>query len=114
MLSSEIKEKIEQNAISLEDYEIGDLAWFKNDAESLILSLAEDKIGILGGDVYKLTPGRLEPLCDNWYCERNRAESEEEFYSRSKVEALQYIRRYPISVDNQIIFGIVFTEQIAL
>jgi hypothetical protein len=37
-----------------------------------------DKIGILGGDVYKLTSKRLEPLSDNWSCEPREEESEED------------------------------------
>jgi len=110
MLKREIKEKLAQKSISLERYDIDDLAWTKEDAENLINTIMKDKIGILGGDVYKLTATRLEPLCDNWFCEPAKAESEEEYYLRSKVESLRYIKNYPIAAEEDIVFSITFTD----
>jgi len=112
MLKQEIKDKITQKSISLEGYGINDLAWSKEDAKRLINEIMKDKIGILGGDVYKLTPKRLEPLSDNWVCEPMETESEEEYHSRSKFESLKYIENYPIEPDEKIIFSITFTEKI--
>jgi hypothetical protein len=111
MLKQKIKEKIVQKSISLERYGINDLAWSKEDAKNLINAIMKDKIGILGGDVYKLTPNRLEPLCDNWSCEPTKTESEEEYYFRSKSESLRYIENYPVQPEERIIFSITFTEK---
>ena len=113
MLNHEIKEKIIQKSMSLEKYGIDDLGWSKEDAKILINAIMEDKIGILGGDVYKLTSNRLEPLCDNWSCEPTGTESEEEYYFRSKSESLRYIENYPLRSDENIIFSITFTEKIS-
>jgi hypothetical protein len=107
-----LREKITQKSICLEDYGINDLAWSKEDAKSLINSIMKDKIGILGGDVYKLTSNRLDPLCDNWSCEPMDTESEEEYYFRSKSESLRYIENYSVQPGERIIFSITFTEKL--
>jgi len=112
MLKQEIKDKITQKSISLERYGINDLAWNKEDAEALILEIMKDEIGILGGDIYKLTPTHLEFLPENWSCEANEKESEEEYYLRSKSESLKYIKNYPIQKEETILFSITFTEKI--
>lgn len=110
-MKQEIKEKITQNSISLEEYGLNDLAWSKEDATNLINSIMKDRIGILGGDVYKLTSNRLEPLYDNWACEPSAAESEEEYYLRSKSEALKYIENHLVQAGENIVFSIIFTEK---
>ncbi len=112
MLNQEIREKIIQNSISLKKYGINDLAWSKETAKHLINSILEDGIGVLGGDVYQVKGNSLEPLRDNWSCEPNEKESEKDCYYRSKLESLRYIEQYPVNLGEQIIFAIVFTEEI--
>ena len=111
MIKREIKEKIIKNAISLKRYGINNLAWSKENGQKLIHEIENDNIGVLGGDIYKLTLN-LEPLPDNWSCEPNGLESEEEFYVRSKAESLKYITDYPVKSGEKILFSIIFTEQI--
>jgi hypothetical protein len=111
MLKQEIKEKITRKSISLEKYGLNDLAWNKEDAENLINSIMKDRIGILGGDVYRLMQNCLEPLYDNWACEPGATESEEEYYLRSKSESLKYIEAYPVQTGENIVFSITFTEK---
>ena len=105
------KEKIVKNSISLEEYGINNMAWSKVDAQKLIHLIDNDKIGIFGGDVYKLT-STLESLSDNWSCEPSESEPEEEFYARSKRESLKYIEKYPVKKGENILFSIIFTEQV--
>ena len=112
MLKQEIKEKIIQKSLTLEKYGLNDLAWGKEDAKDLIQALMKDHIGILGGDVYRLKLDRLEPVYDNWSCEPMKAESEEEYYARSKAESLNYIENYSIEHGENIIFSITFTEKL--
>jgi len=112
MLQQKIKEKIIQNSISLQRFGLNELAWRKKDAQNFINDIMKDKIGILGGDVYKLTPKQLEPLCDNWSCEPIATESEENYHSRSKFESLKYIANYPVQKGEKILFSIIFTEKI--
>ena len=111
-MNYETKKKIKQKSISLEKYGLNDLAWSKEDALDLLNSIMEDNIGILGGDVYKLSLQRLEPLYDNWSCKPNNSETEVEYYLRSKVESLKYIENYPIQPNEKIVFSITFTEVI--
>ena len=112
MLKQEIKEKIIQKSISLEEYGLNDLAWSKEDAKKLLNEIMKDKIGILGGDVYRLTPTRLEPLPDSWSCEPMENEPEEHYYFRSKSESLKYIENYPVEIRERIVFSIIFTENV--
>lgn len=56
------KEKIIKKSLSLEKYGLNELAWNKENAKNLIRIIMKDPIGIVGGDVYKLTSNRLEPL----------------------------------------------------
>ena len=112
MLKQEIKEKITQKSIPLEEYGFNNLAWNKEDAEDFIDKIMKDKIGILGGDVYRLTSTHLEPLSESWSCEPTEKESEEEYYLRSKCESLKYIKSYPVQPGEKILFSITFTEKI--
>lgn len=109
-MEQEIEKKITKDAISLEDFGMNELAWRKEEAEKLITSLMNDDIGILGGDIYKLYSGRVEPLYDNWSCDPLKNESREEYFLRSKSQALNYISKYPVSHDSNIIFAIIFTD----
>ena len=101
-----------QKSLCLEKYGLNDFAWTKDDALTLIRAIMRDHIGILEGDVYKLNPDRLEPLYDNWSCEPMNTETEEEYYSRSKIESLNYIENYAIGTGENIIFSITFTEKL--
>jgi hypothetical protein len=112
MLNQVVKERIMQKSVPLEGYGVNDLAWNKEDAENLIDEIMEDKIGILGGDVYRLTSTHLEPLPENWSCEPTEKESKEEYYIRSKSESLKYIKNYPVQPGEKILFSITFTEKI--
>lgn len=69
MKNTYLNRKILKNAISLEQYGLSDLAWNKKNALNLIQDLMKENIGILGGDVYRLSSAnRLEPFSDNWSC----------------------------------------------
>lgn len=110
MISDKLRQKIMNKVISLEKFGINDLAWHKRDVTNLINSLMGDDIGILGGDVYRLTGKQLQPTYDNWACEPNNQESLKDYYSRSKRESLSYIENYPIEDEENIVFSITFTE----
>jgi len=108
-----MSEKIRKKAIPLEKYGMNDFAWEKVDALELIKSLMNDKIGILGGDLYKITENHLTPLYDNWSCDPFENETEEKYFFRSKILSQQYIENYPVQFGERIIFSITFTEQIS-
>jgi hypothetical protein len=112
MLNQTLKEKILKNSISLEKLGLCDLAWNKTDALEVIRSIEKDKIGILGGDVYRLNLSRVEPTYENWYCNPRERETEEEYYLRSKIKALQYIEEFQVNRGDPIVFSLTFTEEI--
>lgn len=117
MISREIEEKINKNAINLSCYCLNDLAWKKEDAINVVRSIMNDEIGILGGDVYKLIPpDRFEPLYYYWACEINEGEAKKDFYERSKVESLEYIQRCPqfLIDSSSVVFSITFTEKVSI
>jgi len=78
----------------------------------MVQSILNDPIGILGGDVNRLSSHRLEPLYDNWYCEPLPQESEKSFFVRGKEKTLQYISTYPVKDGDDIIFSVCFTMDI--
>ena len=55
-------------------------------------SLNTLEIAILGGDVYRLSGGKLSATYDNWHCDKNESESPLEYRSRSIEQAKQYLR----------------------
>ena len=112
MTEQNVEDKILQKSLSLEKYGLNDLAWNKVDAKKFIQAIMKDRIGILGGDVYKLKQDRLEPLYDNWSCEPQNTESEEEYYTRSKSESLNYIENYFVENGESVVFSITFTEKL--
>lgn len=111
MLKQEIQDKITKKSLSLEKFGLNDLAWNKEEAQNLIRAIMEDRIGILGGDVYRLDENHLEPLYDNWSCEQINKESKEEYFKRSKVESLNFIEKYLVKDGDNVLFSITFTEK---
>ena len=110
-MNSDLQEKIKKNAISLKKYELNDLVWNQEDAQNIINLIMEDNVGILGGDVYRLQVDCVRSLYDNWACEPGEGESQTDFYFRSKIESLEYIKKYPTLGDKEIVFSITFTKE---
>ncbi len=110
MIDINVKNKIKSNSINLNNFGLNDLAWKKDEALKLINSIMSDSIGILGGDVYKIELTNLIPIYDNWSCQKKTGETTAEYLLRSKNEALDYIKRYPIESNEEIIFAIIYTE----
>lgn len=110
-MKQELMDKIFEKSVDLKKFGINGLAWSQTDAKSLISSIIDDDLGVLGGDVYKIDQNKLEPLYDNWSCEIEENESRKNYFYRSKIEALNYTENYSISPGEKIFFSIVFTEQ---
>jgi hypothetical protein len=89
---------------------LNDFAWEKQDAIELIKSLMMDQIGILGGDVYQIITNELIPICDNWSCESIELQNEE--FLKIKISSIKYLENYPILDGENIVFSIMFTEQL--
>ncbi len=110
MIEENVKQKILKDAVSLSRFGVNDIFWEKENAKYLIISLMEDDIGILGGNVYKIDSKKLIPMYDNWFCESKQNETKKEYFLRSKLIAFEYINKYTIYDDEKILFSIGFTE----
>lgn len=112
MTPDNIRKKILENITSLERFGMNDLTCGQEDAKSLISSLMDDDIGIFGGSVYKLELDELIQMYDSWYCNPSAEDTRTTFNLRSKVKALEYISKYPVYPGENIIFSLVFTENV--
>ncbi len=61
-----IGEKI-NDAISLSAIGINEYAWDYNSIVDIIPILRENRLPILGGDVFIIKNGIIKPTCDSWY-----------------------------------------------
>jgi hypothetical protein len=67
-------------------------------AVEAIQALEGTNRAVLGGDVVKITDGRLQ-YADNWFVERKPTESDSSFATRSQNYALRYVEEYRCSTD---------------
>lgn len=79
---------------SLESLGIRNWALGSDAALFALESLSDLGIGVLGGDVYVVDGGGVESNYDNWYCNKERGESSDDFVARSISKAKSYILGY--------------------
>ena len=85
---------IATNGVSLESVGVNNYALNKTNALRLLDLLAEQKVAVLGGDVYVLKNNQLSLTYDNWYSDKGSSESDDAFCSRSISETEKYIKSY--------------------
>jgi hypothetical protein len=93
--------------VSLDDLGLRDIALRCDDAIAAINFLRDEKVAILGGDVYFLREDRVELAYANWYVSKNSGESFEEFSLRSLKETEMYINGFPECGDKVPVFSFV-------
>ncbi len=59
-------------------------------------------VPVLGGDVYFMERGHIEPCYDNWFCNRKKNENKIDFVKRSISKAEEYINDYRGSKFNKL------------
>ncbi|MBC8144501.1 MAG: hypothetical protein H7X80_02880 [bacterium] len=84
------------------------LTWNATDAILILDKLSQQKLYVLGGDVYRILGDRIRSTYDNWCCEYFGDEPLEDYRLRSIAKALEYIR--PLVVDPSLIIGLVVSE----
>ena len=87
-ITSVISKELLKKGISLLSLGINEYAWDKDNIKDIFEELSKRKIGILGGDVYKIENETIKMTFDSWYMNKD---SSEEFYQKSKLRALSYI-----------------------
>lgn len=91
---------------SLEDIGVRIYALCREHVLSVLAKTAEIGVAILGGDVYRLNNGIIEPNYDSWYCNHADGESASAFVDRSIAVARNYIANYK-APEGIVLFAIV-------
>ena len=103
-ITSVISKELLKKGISLLSLGINEYAWDKDNIKDIFEELSKRKIGILGGDVYKIENETIKMTFDSWYMNKD---SSEEFYQKSKLRALRYIEDYEKNNCGEFIYTIV-------
>jgi hypothetical protein len=93
-----------EQGVSLDSLGSKEVALDRRNALEAVKLLAEDRIPILGGDVYFYHEGRMTVAYANWYTEREADESEGVYLQRSWEKAKDYISHFPESAEKTPMF----------
>lgn len=83
---------------------INEYVWNKDDIKEILEELLEMKVGVLGGDVYKLERENIKMTYDSWYINDDNSET---FYQISILKALKYIENYEKNNCGDFLYSIV-------
>lgn len=88
-----------QKSKSLEGLGVSGVAWGLKDIYKVLDFCKENKIGILGGDVFKIRNDSIELLYENWYLNKSENAEFDEFVEESYLLAVEKVnlfsRSYP-------------------
>jgi hypothetical protein len=90
----------------LADIGVNNWGLTKEDALKALNEFSKVGIAVLGGDVYIMSAGIIEPSYDNWYCSPNKDEEGIAFVNRSIATAESYISNYKKG-KNTVLFALV-------
>ena len=96
-------ENILSIGVPLEKFGVQNFGLTREQALSVLDKFRCSGIAILGGDVYRISNGKLEPTYDNWYCDRENSENIDDYTRRSIQKANEFISSYSSSFDLQTI-----------
>lgn len=106
MFSKETEEILEIGK-SLSSVGINNWALTKTEAMLVLEKLHSLEVPVLGGDVYEMIDGILQPNYDNWYCDPLNEEARKDFVNRSIDKARSYIEGYTLKDFNSVFFVLV-------
>jgi hypothetical protein len=84
----------------LADIGVNNWGLTKEDALIALNEFLKVGIAVLGGDVYIMSGRNIEPSYNNWYCSREKDESNIDFIKRSILKAENYISNYTDTKNN--------------
>jgi|AGTN01.1.fsa_nt_gi hypothetical protein len=98
--------------IILKELGLNEYALSKYYSFEFIKILKEEKIAILGGDVYFKDKGDIYYTYDNWYIQRKDNESYDSYLQRSINVSLEYIKSYSkINIDESNLYFVFVIER---
>ena len=110
ILNRLIPSNLMEKAVSLKDIGIDQVAWKQQDAISVVEILAENRVLILGGDVYSYVEGRVKLTSDrdNWYMTITVNVQDGTLLQKSKDISIEYIKSYALQNGENYCYSIVF------
>lgn len=90
-----------------EDFGLSETAFERKTAIEIVKSLNQTNVTVIGGDVYLHDSEGIRLAYENWSCESTKHESPGEFATRSRAEAVSYIKSYHASMDANPLFVLV-------
>jgi len=96
-----------KNGVSLEELGVNNCGLTKLEALEVLSELESNNTPLLGGDVYLKNGKEVNSTYDNWYCDRIKNESIEEFVTRSLSKAKEYIMSYKNDSSGEVLFALV-------
>lgn len=96
ILPSRYVEISDSLGIRLDQINVGsrEVAFPKGVALDALRQLEETSIAVLGGDVLRLSDGKLEYVYANWFCNRLEHEESLSYAERSRREAAAYVENF--------------------
>lgn len=101
-----------RSGISLSPLGFRETGFPRIDALRVVKILRQAKCPVLGGDVYLRSGDRLEFAYAGWSTNPKPGEEEETYLSRSWDEAEAYIKNFPHSADAEVVFVVVFEQDL--
>ncbi len=93
MFFDQLPDELQRTAYPLEEFGVNEYAWNYEEVKKVIVSLAEQKYAILGGDVWKKEGTSFISTYDGWYLNYGSL-SWDDYIEQSKEKALAYIDFY--------------------
>ena len=100
-----IPDELLKKGYSLEHLGILEYAWKKKEIEKILFILKENKIAVLGGDVYRLNKNKVESTYDGWFLQKDGSS---EFMERSMEKVLTYINEYECRNGENFLYVLVY------
>jgi len=92
--ASQYTKLLADEGIRLTSLGLDEIALSRENAMMALDIFVEERIPVLGGDVYFLKNARVSPAYANWYTERSAEEPVSSFAERTWVESREYIGKF--------------------
>ena len=100
-----IPKELLEKGYDLDVLGISEIAWKRKEIFLIIQLLQENKIPVLGGDVYSIKGGKIMLTYDSWFTNNDNGF---DFISKSLDNAILYIANYENRNGNDFIYSLVF------
>jgi hypothetical protein len=84
------------SGVHLDQINVGscEVAFTRDVALEALQSLNDTPVAVLGGDVLRISSGKLEYVYANWYCNKVEYEGSLSYAERSRCKAMSYVKDF--------------------